>query len=358
MTQDQKTAQLERVRRWREEKYRIPELRNLFLELTLRCNERCLHCGSSCGDVHSEEMPKEDYRRILREVKEDFSKKLPMLCITGGEPLLRRDFFDILGDAHSLGFYWGMTTNGTLITPEVARELKRAGMGTVSVSLDGLPAHHDALRRTPGGFDKAMAGIGNLLAVGFDHVQVTTVVHRESLHDLDALFEILKDVDIDSWRIINMEPIGRALAHPDLMLTPDDYRYLIGYIRDKRREGYPVAYGCSHYVGQELEGQLRGWYFLCTAGIYTASIMANGDVGACLDIERRPETVMGNVYQTRFSEIWNNGFGFYRQDFAAKNPGCAACPERGYCAGDSRHTWDFDKNAPLVCMKDVLWTDT
>ena len=77
------------------------------------------------------------------------------------------------------------------------------------------------------------------------------------------------------------------------MLDKDDYRYLIEYIRSKRKEGYPVTYGCSHYLGLDYEREVRDWYFLCTAGIYTASIMANGDIGACLDIERRPETIMG-----------------------------------------------------------------
>lgn len=92
-----------------------PQLRNLFLELTLRCNERCLHCGSSCGDVPSEELTVPQYEKFLKEVKEDLGTDKKMLCITGGEPLLRKDFFDIMGIANQLGFRWGMTSNATLM---------------------------------------------------------------------------------------------------------------------------------------------------------------------------------------------------------------------------------------------------
>ena len=351
-----KQTHLEQVADWRREKYRAPELRQLFLELTLRCNERCLHCGSACGDVSSEELPPEVYRRLLREVKADFAPKLPMLCITGGEPLLRQEFFEILGDAHALGYRWGMTTNGTLITKEVAHKLSEAGMGTVSVSLDGLEEQHDRLRRTPGGWQKALAGIRNLVEEGaFRHVQVTTVVHHRNLGDLDGLFELLDGIDVDSWRIINMEPIGRALSHPELMLTDEDYRRMFGYIREKRAAGYPVTYGCSHYLGADFEGELRDWYYLCTAGIYTASVMADGTVGACLDIERRDETVQGNILETRFSEIWKNGFGVFRQDYAPKNETCRTCPDRRFCAGGPKHSWDYDKNEPRVCFRHILW---
>ena len=162
-----------------------PQLRNLFLELTLRCNERCLHCGSSCGDVPSDELSVEQYRKFLTEVKEDFGTDNKMLCITGGEPLLRKDFFDIMGIANDLGFHWGMTSNATLIDDEVAKDLKRVGMGTISVSIDGLPETHDAFRRTPKGWERAMSGIESLIKVGtFKAIQITTVVTHQNIGQL------------------------------------------------------------------------------------------------------------------------------------------------------------------------------
>ena len=100
--------------------YRAPQLRHLFLELTMRCNAHCFHCGSSCGPSGGDELSLEEYRSILDQIKEDFDISRMMLNITGGEPLLRKDFFEIMGYAHELGFQWGMTSNATLITADIA----------------------------------------------------------------------------------------------------------------------------------------------------------------------------------------------------------------------------------------------
>ncbi len=341
--------------RYRYGLWRVPRLRHLFLELTLRCNENCLHCGSRCGELRSEELTVAQYRRFLDEIKADLGTQDKMLCITGGEPLLRQDFSEIMGYAHELGFHWGMTSNATLIDDACAQMLKRCGMNTISVSLDGLPAHHDAFRRSPGGWERAMRGIEALLRVGFDAVQVTTVVTHQNIGDLDAMFAILDKMDLDSWRLINIEPMGRALDHPELLLSKEEYRYLFDYIRDKRIAGEPVCYGCSHYLGPEYEREVRDWYFHCTAGTYIASITANGDITACLDIERRPEFIQGNILRDRFKDVWENGFQIFRRDLADDCAKCRECPDKRFCHGDSFHSWDHDKHEPLLCMKGILF---
>ena len=340
---------------YREGLKKMPQIRNLFLELTLRCNERCLHCGSSCGDVQCSELPPEVWHRVMDEVKQDLGTDHKMICVTGGEPLLRTDFFEIMDYARQLGFSWGMTSNGTLITPDTAKMLKKAGMRTISVSIDGLADTHDAFRRTKGGWERAMQGVQNLIDEGgFKEIQITTVVTHQNINELDKLYKIMDKMDIDSWRIINIEPMGRAKQHPELLLTDDDYRYMFEYIRNMRMNGEPVCYGCSHYLGDEYEREVRDWYFLCTAGIYTASITADGDIIACLDIERRPEFVQGNVLHDRFTDVWKNKFGIFRRDLADTNEKCSVCPDKDRCHGDSYHSWDFDNNQPLLCLKDIL----
>ena len=351
-----KKAHLRKMAEYRRQLTEKPELRNLFLELTMRCNERCLHCGSSCGDVTSEEISVSQYKKLLDEVKADMGTQRKMLCITGGEPLLRKEFFEIMGYANELGFSWGMTSNGTLIDRECARRLKQVGMRTISVSIDGLEETHDAFRQTPGGFKKAMAGINNLLEEGgFKHVQVTTVVTHQNIGELDALFEIFDKMDIDSWRVIGMEPMGRALRHPELLLTNEDQKYLIEYIRNKRMEGEPVCYGCSHYLGLEYEHEVRDWYFLCTAGLQTASITANGDIIACLDIERRPEFVQGNILRDRFSDVWFNKFEVFRREHWNESGKCKDCEHKDFCRADSYHSLDHNTGDPMVCFKNVLF---
>ena len=351
-----KTGHLGELADYTRKLYREPELRRLFFELTLQCNEHCFHCGSSCTSARGDELSCDDWKRIIDQVKADFDISRMQLCITGGEPLLNRDFFEIMGYAHEQGFRWGMTSNATLITPQVARRLADVGMGTISVSIDGLRETHDELRGFRGGYDRAMAGVQNLLDVGTFHaVQVTTVVNHGNIDQLDALFEIMDGLDIDSWRVINLEPIGRALERPDLMLTPDDYRRLFTFIRQKRDEGYPLCYGCSHYLGVDWELELRDWYWLCNAGVYTASIMSNGDIGACLDIERRPELIQGNIKRDRLREVWDKRFEVFRHDLSELNEDCRACEHARFCRGDAHHSWDYDAQRPMVCLKGTLF---
>ena len=336
--------------------YQYPQLRQLFLELTLRCNEHCFHCGSSCTAQEEGGLTTQEYRAILDQVKADFDIREIQLCITGGEPLLRPDFFDIMGYAHERGFHWGMTSNATLITQETAHRLAQCGMGTISVSIDGLPETHDRLRGFPGGYALAMRGIENLIREdAFHAIQVTTVVNHENIRELDALFEIMLGLDIDSWRVINLEPIGRALGHPELMCTRDDYKRLFDFIIEKRNEGYPVEYGCSHYLGPSYETKTRNWYWMCSAGLFVASIMANGDIGACLDIERRPELIQGNIRTDRLRDVWYNRFEAFRRDLSADSEYCRGCEHARFCRGDGHHSWDYEQNRPRVCFKDLLF---
>ena len=355
MINEIKTEHLRQLSEYRSGLQKAPKLKFLFLELTRRCNESCIHCGSRCGDMTGRELTLEQYKDFLDKIKRDFTTRGIQLCITGGEPLLRRDFFEIMGYAHSLGFQWGMTSNGTLIDRETAAKLEECGMGTISVSLDGMKGSHDAFRRTPGGWDAAVRGINALIEQNaFQEIQVTTVIHKGNIEELDELYDYLCGVDIDSWRLATIEPIGRALD-AGLSLDAEDYRWVLDFIRAKRAENMPVTYGCTHYLGAHYEREVRDWYFLCNAGIYTAGIRANGDIGACLDIEMRPELLEGNILTDDFTQVWNNGFKPYRTDLCNKSAKCSACGEREFCKGGSFHSWDFDKNEQRICLKGVLF---
>lgn len=352
-----KKLHMKQLAEYREKLRQSPQLLSLFLEMTDRCNENCRHCGSGCTINESKDLLSfEEIKDVLISVKEDFGEKLPMLCITGGEPLLREDFFEIMAFARDIGFNWGMTSNGILIDDRVAQKLRDCGMKTISISLDGLKDTHDWFRQTPNGYDRTVRGIRALLDNGgFEHVQITTVVHQKNIDELESMYDTFKEIGVKSWRVINIEPIGRAKDNPELMLKDSDYVKLIEFIKEKRFEdpAFEVTYGCSHYLGVANEREVRKWYFLCNAGIYTASIMKNGDVGACLDIERRKETIQGNIRDTRFSKIWAEKFQIFRTDYRKKGI-CANCKEYKYCCGDSFHTWDFDKNEPCICLKSIL----
>ena len=355
MSNSIKTKHMKQLAQYKRTLWRDPKLKFLFLELTLRCNERCIHCGSRCGDIKSQELTLEQYKKFLDKIKNDFGTREIQLCITGGEPLLRKDFFDIMGHAHSLGFHWGMTSNGTLIDEKTAAKLEECGMGTISISLDGMESSHDRFRQTEGGWQAAINGVNSLIKRNaFEHIQITTVVHKGNIDELEEMYHYLCGVDIDSWRIVTIEPIGRALD-ASLTLAPEDYRQVFDFIQSKRQEGMPIHYGCTHYLGLEYEREVRDWYFLCNAGIYSAGIRANGDIGACLDIEMRPSLLEGNILTDDFTLIWKNGFKTYRSEFYKDSAKCSSCKHSEFCGGGSFHSWDFDKNEQRVCFKGILF---
>lgn len=344
---------LERQRRRFERNVRKPTLQQLFLEITPRCNLSCIHCGSKCDEhAQTEEVSLGTYRDLLDRVREAFGTSV-FIVLTGGEPMLRSDIYELGTYIRSLGFTWGMTTNATLIDRAAAERLIACGLRSVSVSIDGTPATHDAVRRMPGSYDRAIEGIRNLAATGgLKALQVTSVMNHQTIDEIDQLFDIMVDLPIDSWRLANVEPIGSALLHPEIIFQPKDYARIFSFIREKREQEWPVSYGCCHFLGLGYEGELRDWFYLCSAGIHVMSVMHNGDIGSCLDIERRPETVFGNIYTDDIAEVWRDGFGIYRQEHALadRNPTCAACSQKRWCRGDSVHSWDFAHDEPRVCM--------
>src|SRR5574344_942935 len=117
---EQKENHMHQLAEYRTKLRENPQLRSLFIELTPFCNEHCRHCGGRCGDIKVDNMlTTDEIKGFLQQFSKQIQPKDLRLCVTGGEPLLREDFFDIRQYADSLGYRWGMTSNGTLITKEV-----------------------------------------------------------------------------------------------------------------------------------------------------------------------------------------------------------------------------------------------
>ena len=118
-----------------------------------------------------------------------------------------------------------------------------------------------------------------------------------------------------------------------------------------------MTYGCSHYLGLEWEREVRDWYFLCNAGVYVAGILSNGDISACLDIERRTETIQGNIFRDDFLDVWENGFSFFRRPLSERSAVCHGCSAEEFCAGGACHSWNYDRNEQMICMKGILFEE-
>ena len=330
-------------------------LRTLFWETTLRCNARCEFCGSSCGDRNSfpEELTTEEICTALSETASTLDPKETMLNITGGEPLVRSDVLDVAEYASGLGFPWGMVTNGSLITPEIIARMKSAGMKTITVSIDGCRDTHEGLRKLYGSYDRIMKSLRQICSEGFcDNVQVTTVVNKRNINELEELRKVLLDIGLDSWRIVTADPIGRARDNEEIL--PDRScmeRYLEFLEKYSQDPVLPVMASCSHYFGDK-DHLIRTSCFECGAGKRVASILYNGDIFVCPNVERRPELIQGNVRTHSLPEVWQKGFGFFRNRTRTLAQKCKGCYYKDRCLGDSLHTYDFDKGEPLFCIRD------
>lgn len=348
-----KAIDLEKERVYQETLKDNPKLRYLFFELTGACNMECIHCGSNCGRGKREYIDTELMMKCLETVAKDFNPKSLMICLTGGEPMLHPDFHRIIDKINELGFGWGITTNGTLIDRASAAKFKERKLESITMSIDGLEKTHDWFRQTKGSYKRTLDAIRYLQELNIP-VEITTVVHKKNFDELEEIYQTMLDLRIDSWKVANMEPIGRAKQIPNLLLSAVEFEILILFLREKRRANkndMEINFGCSHYLGLDYEREVRDHCFRCGAGTTVASILTNGDIYACLDIERRPELVQGNIRADRFSKVWSEGFKTFRTDRTVSSEYCRDCEERDFCKGDSTHTWNFDKNEPNFCMK-------
>ena len=338
-----------------------PNLYNLFWETTLRCNAKCKHCGSRAGEECSfkDELSTQEIKNTLQSIANKYDANKILLNITGGEPLVRQDLFEVMDFANDLGYHWGMTTNAILINDSIIEKMKSTGMTIISVSLDGLEASHDEFRGVKGAFSKTLENVKKLKKADFlDCLQITTVVNKSNLNELEELYDMMKELQIDSWRVLNMDPIGRAIDNNELALDKEDFRYLFNFIKEKRKSSkFDVTYGCSHFLGMNYERELRSHMFFCISGFTTASILYNGDIYVCPNVERRKDLIQGNIRTDNFVDVWENKFKWFRDLDKLKSKECLNCKNWKYCRGDSLHTWDFNNNRPKLCLSKMLEGD-
>lgn len=202
------------------------DLRILLIEITKKCNARCDQCGSRCDDSGEELLTKEDIIHTLEDIKENLGTDA-MINISGGEPLMRRDLFDIMSEVSRMGFDWGMVTNGTLITDQVIRNMKESGMKTITISLDGMEKTHEELRHLPGSFRRIIKSIIKLKREQFlDCLQVTFTANSRNVYEIADLYSLLERIGIDSIRVSFIDPIGRAEDNRELLLDKEQMQWL------------------------------------------------------------------------------------------------------------------------------------
>lgn len=330
------------------------ELKYLFWECTLNCNFRCKHCGSRAGEnVYKEAISTENITNAFLDIAQNFNAKKITIAITGGEPLLRKDLFEVMKYASSLGFGWGMVSNGSLITEKTVEKAKDANMRTVDISIDGIGKIHDAFRIVKGSYEKATNAVKLFAKENFlDPLRITTTINQNNIDTLDEMYNTFSTLGINEWRLLSVDPIGRTNDNSDILLNNKQLITLLQFIKNKRRSKskVKVTYGCAHFLGDEFEDDVRDHFFYCGTGINIGSILHNGDIFVCPNVPRYKHLIQGNIKNNLFSEVWNNKFSVFRKKTRMECEKCKNCDFWEKCLGGSFHAWDFEKTQPKICL--------
>ncbi len=344
--------ELERLRR--KNLQQLHPLQQLFWESTLRCNVHCLHCGSDCSSSEiTPDMPAEDFLRVIdQSVTPHVDPHKVLIIISGGEPLMRKDLAEVGAALKKRGYPWGMVTNGLALTEKRFRELMAAGLRSMAISFDGMELNHNWLRQHPLAFEGATRAIKLAAATPSLTWDVVTCVNQRSIKQLDEMQQYLWSIGVRNWRLITIDPMGRAADNPELLLTPEQHRYVLDYIREKRKQGLHISYSCEGFM-PDYELEIRDHLFHCAAGVSVASILIDGSISACTSV--RGKYYQGNIYKDDFWEVWENGFEPYRnRQWMRKLAPCNDCKLFRYCEGGGMHLRREEGSLMLCHHKKLL----
>jgi radical SAM protein with 4Fe4S-binding SPASM domain len=294
------------------------------------------------------DMPARDFLRVTESIGRVQNPKDITVVITGGEPLLREDLPSIGRTLRAQGYRWSLVSNGYMLTPQIFNELINSGLGAMTISLDGPKKEHNRLRNHPGSFAKAIGAIRMVAGYSRLNSDVVTCVHQGNIGLLPIIQEILAETGIREWRLFTITPIGRAAGMKDLELSGKQFTELMAFIENNRASGCSprASFSCESYLGRH-EGIVRDGFFFCRAGIHIGSILADGGISACPNIDRT--LVQGNIYQDDFNEVWDKRFLPFRNRKWTRIHECSSCSHYRYCEGNGMHWWDYDKQRMLGC---------
>lgn len=330
------------------------DLRLVAWEMTQACNLACVHCrAGACSEPSPDELTTDEGRALIDGIAKVGK---PILIMTGGEPLVRPDFFDLARYAMQAGLRAVLATNGCLVTADVAKEIAAIGIPRVSISLDGPSAQdHDAFRKVDGAFNASLAGIDRLRSAGVS-VQINTTLTRRNRHQLAEIMSLAEKIGAEAFHVFLLVPTGRAkemsgeemgpeeyeesleefyrLGRASRMETkatcaPQYYRILRQKAKDEGVEVTPETFG--------LNARTRG----CLGGLSFVFVSHRGELQPCgyFDVQA------GSVRETAFREIWENAEIFKNlRQFSLLEGKCGKCDYLRYCGGCRARAYESTGN--------------
>jgi radical SAM enzyme (rSAM/lipoprotein system) len=295
----------------------------------------------------------DDFLNAVQPLKKHYPPNSVLVAIMGGEPLLRKDLAECGKKLRENGFRWGIVTNGYAYDEAMHAKLISAGMGSITVSLDGLEENHNWLRNNPHSFERAVKALELIVSYPRLNYDVVTCVHQKNIAELPALKEFLSSKDIRNWRIFTIAPIGRAAENNEMLLSSEQMRQLMDFIAETRQNDHRINlyFSCESYVGN-YEKKVRDSYFFCHAGINIGSVLIDGSISACPNIDRC--FVQGNIYKDNLLEIWENRFDVMRNRSWCKTGICKNCKDFKYCNGGAMHLWNEKQDCIMTCVDALL----
>ena len=302
-------------------------------ELTLACNLRCRHCASAAGLPRDNELTLDEALALCDQFPPLAVKEVHL---TGGEPLLRTDWWRIAARLAELGITTRIVTNGLPLTPKRIAQLVDVGIDGVGISLDGLEATHDEIRCWPGLFRRVFESIERAREAGIE-IGVITAVNRRNLRELPEMLTLLESAGVGHWQLQPNLPQGRSEAAVDLHLTDQDFIRLGAFFQreqsKERESGFRIvpADSLGYFTDLDLEDPpWRG----CPAGLYALGITSDGRVKGCLTLP--DDTVEGSLREDDLWGIWFRSGAFpYTREFSVDRMGstCRSCEFAEQCRG-------------------------
>ena len=310
----------------------------LIWEPTKKCNLSCLHCfnSSSPNIIEKDILTTQEVKNVLNDIYRAYDTTKITFAISGGEPLVREDIYEILSYATKLRYSVALTTNGMLIDKETIQKLIDSGLRNIAISIDGIKEKHNQLRGSTVSYDRALNALKMIKK--YAPFMKTTIITCVNSMNIDTINLFIKEIAQYKPCIIRLVPFissGRGLINKYLSLSKEQFIYLLNYttkIRKDRDFFSNITFGNEGYYGPEFEMKVRDDFHYEHAGIHLASITYNGYVKGSTDIS--DEFIEGNIRKNSFVDIWENRFHRYREGKRdLYNPMCKDCIHWDLCEG-------------------------